>query len=81
MGVTRKSQHYASGHDVMADLHGFLQKRKRDRNMQRNTIESQISGLVLNLRTDIDKMMLENERRKVLQQMSARSSYKRDENQ
>ena len=30
----------APGNDVMADLHGFLEKRKRDRNMQRNTMES-----------------------------------------
>jgi len=29
-----------SSRDVMADLHGFLEKRKRDRNMQRNTMES-----------------------------------------
>ena len=65
-----------TGHDVMADLHGFLEKRKKDRNMQRNTMESQINGMVANLRTDIDKMMLESERRKVLANMSERSSYK-----
>ena len=65
------------GHDVMADFQGFLVKRKKEKNMpQRNTMESQINGLVTNLRTDIDKMMLSNERRKVLKQMSARSSYK-----
>lgn len=65
VGAVTANQRF-SNHDVMADLHGFLEKRKRDRNMQRNTMESQISGLVSNLRTDIDKMMLENERRKVL---------------
>lgn len=54
------------GHDVMADLHGFLEKRKKDKNMQRYTVESQVNGLVRNLRSDVDKIMLENEKRKVI---------------
>ena len=46
------------GHDVMADFGGFLEKRKKDRNMQRNTMMSQIDGLVNNLNSDIDRMMV-----------------------
>ena len=42
----------------MADFGGFLEKRKKDRNMQRNTMMSQIDGLVNNLNSDIDKMMV-----------------------
>lgn len=45
------------GHDVMADFGGFLEKRKRDKNMERNTMMSQIDGLVSNLHTDLDNMM------------------------
>ena len=50
----------------MGDLHGFLEERKRDKNILRNTMESQINGLVSNLHLDLDKMMLESERRRVL---------------
>ena len=39
-------------------------------------MESQINGLVKNLHTDLDKMMMANEKRRVLQLMSARSSFK-----
>ena len=60
----------------MADFRGFLERRKRERNMQRNTMESQINGLVNSLHTDLDKMMMANEKRKVMQLMSARSSFK-----
>ncbi len=38
----------------MADFGGFLEERKRSKNMARNTEMSQIDGLVSNLRTDID---------------------------
>ena len=48
----------APGQDIMADFGGFLDMRKRDRNMQRNTMMSQIDGLVNNLNSDIDKMMV-----------------------
>ena len=44
--------------------------------MVRNTMESQINGMVNNLTSDIDKLMLQEEKMKVLEQMSARSSYK-----
>ena len=46
------------GHDVMADFGGFLEKRKRDKKMERNSMMSQIDGLVNNLHSDIDKMMM-----------------------
>ena len=48
----------APGQDIMADFGGFLDKRKKDRNMQRNTMMSQIDGLVNNLNSDIDRMMV-----------------------
>ena len=41
----------------MADYGGFLERRKRERNMARNTEMSQLEGLVTNLRTDIDGLM------------------------
>jgi hypothetical protein len=41
----------------MADFGGFLEERKRNKNMARNTEMSQIDGLVTNLRSDIDQMM------------------------
>ena len=45
------------GEDVMADFGGFLEKRKKDRGMARNTMMSQIDGLVSNLNSDITTMM------------------------
>jgi len=45
------------GEDVMADFGGFLDKRKKDRGMARNTMMSQIDGLVSNLNSDIFTMM------------------------
>lgn len=50
--------------DVMADFGGFLEKRKKDKNMQRTTEMSQIDGLVTNLRSDLDKMMHTNRSKK-----------------
>ena len=41
------------GHDLMASFDGFLNKRARDRDMQRDTMMSQIDGLVNNLNADI----------------------------
>jgi len=48
----------------MADFGGFLEKRKKDKNMQRTTEMSQIDGLVTNLRSDLDKMMHTNRSKK-----------------
>ena len=45
------------GEDVMADLGGFLEKRQKDRNMERSTMMSQIDGLVNNLDSDIAQML------------------------
>ena len=47
----------APSEDVMASYGGFLDMRKRDRNMARNTEMSQLDNLVTNLRTDIDGIM------------------------
>ena len=41
----------------MADFDGFLERRKKERNMERSTEMSQIDGMVNNLNFDIDKMM------------------------
>lgn len=49
------------GEDVMADFGGFLEKRKKDKNMERNTMMSHIDGLVNNLDDDIAKMMMAKE--------------------
>ena len=38
--VSMTGGHLPPGHDVMADFGGFLEKRKRDKNMQRNTMMS-----------------------------------------
>jgi len=48
----------------MADFGGFLEKRKKDKNMQRTTEMSQIDGLVTNLKSDLDKMMHTNRSKK-----------------
>ena len=48
----------APGQDIMADFGGFLNERKKARNMERNTMMSQIDGLVNNLNSSIDKMMV-----------------------
>ena len=69
------------GRDIMADFRGFLERRKLERNMERNTMESQINGLVNNLHTDLDKMMMTKEKRRVQQLMSARSTFKLSEQQ
>lgn len=55
------------GEDVMADFGGFLEKRKKDRGMERNTMMSQIDGLVSNLDSDINQMLMtkESTRRKM----------------
>ena len=45
------------GVDVMADFGGYLQTRQKERNIPRNTMMSQIDGLVSNLNTDVDKIM------------------------
>ena len=58
MSVDISQMAYTPGHDVMADYGGFLEKRKKDRNLQRNSMMSQIDGLVNNLTSDIDKMMM-----------------------
>jgi hypothetical protein len=47
----------ASGRDIMASFGGFLEKRKKDKHMARDSMMSEIDGLVSNLHTDIDKMM------------------------
>lgn len=54
----------------MADFGGFLEERKRSKNMARNTEMSQIDGLVSNLRTDIDQMMLTARKKKKQGQIS-----------
>ena len=41
----------------MADFGGFLEKRKKDRNIQRDTMMSQVDKLVKTLHSDIDHMM------------------------
>ena len=41
----------------MASFGGFLEKRKKNKNMGRDSMMSEIDGLVSNLHTDIDKMM------------------------
>jgi len=50
--------------DVMAAFGGFLDKRKRDKGMQRNTDMSQIDGMVNNLDSDIANMMMLSARKK-----------------
>ena len=60
--VDAKRGNAADG-DVMADYDGFLEMRKKDRNMQRNTMMSQVDKLVKTLHSDIDRM-LESEKRK-----------------
>lgn len=42
-----------SGRDVMASFGGFLEKRKKDKRMARDSMMSEIDGLVSNLHTDI----------------------------
>ena len=81
------------GEDVMADFGGFLEKRKKDKNMERNTMMSHIDGLVNNLDNDIAKMMtaketnrrqkevLEKKRKQKLEQeMRLREEAERKEN-
>ena len=58
LSVDMSAMAYTPNHDVMADYGGFLEKRKKDRNLQRNSMMSQIDGLVNNLHSDIDKMMM-----------------------
>jgi len=41
----------------MADFGGYLQTRQKERSIPRNTMMSQIDGLVSNLNTDVDKIM------------------------
>ncbi len=54
----------------MADFGGFLEERKRSKNMARNTEMSQIDGLVSNLRSDIDQMMITARKKKKQGQIS-----------
>ena len=46
----------------MASFGGFLEKRKKDKQMARNSMMSEIDGLVTNLHTDINKMMESSKR-------------------
>ena len=45
------------GEDIMADFGGFLDNRKKEKNMARNTMMSQIDGLVTSLDSDLSKIM------------------------
>ena len=47
----------------MADFGGFLERRKKEKNLQRNTEMSAIDGLVNNLQGDMNKV-LESARRR-----------------
>ena len=47
----------STNRDVMASFGGFLEKRKRDKHMARNSMMSEIDGLVTDLHSDINKMM------------------------
>ena len=49
--------------DVMDAFGGFLDKRKKDRNMQRNTEMSQVDHLVKTLQSDIDLMMIDEKKK------------------
>ena len=49
-------------HDVMASFGGFLEKRKKDKHMQRDSMMSEIDGLVTDLHSDINKMMESSKR-------------------
>jgi len=42
---------------------GFLEKRKKDRNMQRSTEMSQVDHLVKTLQSDIDIMMIDEKKK------------------
>ena len=48
--------------DVMASFGGFLEKRKKDKHMQRDSMMSEIDGLVTDLHSDINKMMESSKR-------------------
>ena len=53
----QETSQLTTGRDVMASFGGFLEKRKKDKQMARNSMMSEIDGLVTNLHTDINKMM------------------------
>lgn len=46
-----------SENDVMADYTGFLEKRKQEKGMQRNTEMSQLDGMVSSLRNEVDQVI------------------------
>ena len=69
------------GHDVMADFGGFLEKRKKDKNMQRNTMMSQIDGMVSNLQEDMGTLMESARRRKNLRKNDAIEDFKQTADQ
>ena len=59
------------GQDIMEDFGGFLEKRKKDKHMERNTMMSQIDGLVSNLNADLTSMMTTQQKEKLAQQKLA----------
>lgn len=59
------------GQDIMQDFGGFLDKRKKDKRMERNTMMSDIDGLVSNLNADLTSMMTTEQKEKLAQQKLA----------
>ena len=55
----------------MASFGGFLEKRKKDKQMGRNSMMSEIDGLVNNLNTDIKTMMEKTSKLRKKEQLAA----------
>lgn len=67
----QETSQITSGRDVMASFGGFLEKRKKDKQMGRNSMMSEIDGLVNNLNTDIKTMMEKTSKLRNKEQLAA----------